>query len=226
MRHWLRGDGRTMRTVPTSRSGVRGGLAAIVIAIGLAVGACSGGEAADFESALETPCFTTGPELVLPEDWIAADVSTGPDECLFVLQAEGRADTTVIAGELYLSSAGRSFDEFVSQVEEGLTVGQEPDLLALQILNTGATGRTLPVVERIEFEEPNRAVVLIHESDRRDGFMALSAVVDVPTESNPAVTHAILLWGLLLPPVIDDYQQSVNYPLITDLINSMRIPPR
>ena len=181
------------------------------------------------EPVLTTRCFTTGPELALPteREWIAADVSSeGGDDCLFILQAENLADTTVIAGELYTSSAGRTFDEFVAQVEEGLAVGQEPDILALQLLNTGASGRDLPVLERIEPDGPNRAVILVHESDRRDGFVALSAVIDVPTESVTESTHAIVVWGLLLPPSIGRPDQSPNYQLAIDLINSMEIEPR
>lgn len=188
----------------------------------------SEGVSASDEPVLLTPCFVTGPELVLPQDWdwIAADVSSGNGDCLFVLQQKDRADTTVIAGELFLSSAGRSFDEFVSQLEEGLAVGQEPDILALQLLNSGATGRNLSILERIELDEPNRAVILVHESDRRGGYVALSAVVDVPTESDQTVTHAIKLWGLLLPPDLGEPRQSPNYQLAIDLINSMRIDPQ
>lgn len=178
------------------------------------------------EPTLVTPCFTAGPELALPDRWIAADVSTGNGSCLFVLQEEDLADTTVIAGELFLSSAGRSFEEFVAQVEDGLTIGQEPDILALQLLNSGASGRNLPILERIELDGPNRAVILIHESDRRDGFTALSAVVDVPTESDPSLGHAIQIWGLLLPISVGEPADSINYPLIVDLINSMRIEPQ
>lgn len=173
---------------------------------------------------LVTPCFTTRAELVLPaEDWIAADVSSGGGDCLFVLQKENLADTTVIAGELFLSSAGRTFEEFVDQLEEQLAVGQEPDILALQLLNSGASGRNLQILERIEIAGPNRAVILIHESDRRGGYNALSAIVDVPTETDGTITHAIKLWGLLLPTAVGPPDRSPNYELVTDLINSMVI---
>jgi hypothetical protein len=89
--------------------------------------------------------------------------------------------------------------------------------------NSGASGRDLPVLERIELDDPNRAVILVHESDRRHGFTALSAVIDVPSESDPSVTYVIKLWGLLLPMSRGTPQQSVNHQLAIDLINSMEI---
>ncbi|MGF1595515.1 MAG: hypothetical protein ACFCVK_01055 [Acidimicrobiales bacterium] len=178
------------------------------------------------EAVLVTPCFSTGPELVLPDEWLATDVSPDDDQCLFVIQQDQLADTTVIAGELFVSSGGRSFDDFVVQVEDELAVGQEPDILALQLLNSGASGRDLPILERIDVEEPNRAVVFVHESDRRDGFVALSAVIDVPTEFGPAVTHAIVVWAVLAPAAVGEPSDAVGYGLSLDLIDSMRIVPQ
>lgn len=178
------------------------------------------------EPVLVTPCFTTGPELVLPDNWIAADVSAGDDTCLFVLQAENLADTTAIAGELFVDRSGRPFEDAEGQLELELAAGQEPDILALQLLNTGASGRDLPILERIELEAPNRAVILVHESDRRDGFFALSAVIEVPSESDPSVTWVMRLWGLLLPMSHGTPEQSINYQLTIDLINSMQFVPR
>jgi len=166
-------------------------------------------------SVLSTPCFDTGPELSLPDSYIAADVSPNLDNCLFILQAENLADTTVIAGELWFSSGGNSFDRFVELVEEGLTVGQEPDITALQLLNTGASGRDLPIIDRNELASPNRAVIFTHESDRRDGLTALSAAVDAPAGEDGA-TRVIYLWGLSNP---------INDQLIIDLINSIQFNP-
>ncbi len=175
---------------------------------------------------LATPCFVVSPEFTLPPDWIAADVSTSAEECLFVLQRENMADTTVIAGELFTSSSGRTFDEFVEQMEEELTLGQEPDILALQNLNTGASGRPLPILERISLDQPNRAEILVHESDRRDGYIALSAVVDVPAKAEGGATFAIKIWGLLLPLSDGAPDDSPNYQLALDLINAMQIEAR
>lgn len=161
---------------------------------------------------LTTPCFTTGPGLTLPVGYVAADVSA-PRTCEFVLQAEGLADTTVIAGELYASSSGRTFEQFVELVETGLHQGQEPDILALQLLNTGPSGRDLPVLDRRQLSAPNRATIITHESDRRSGLVAFSAVVDVPNSAGTPPTHAIILWGL---------QTEDNDQLIVDLIESMQ----
>ena len=136
------------------------------------------------------------------------------------------ADTTVIAGELFASSGGRTFDEFAEQMEEELAVGQEPDILALQRLNSGASGRDLPILERIELDEPNRALILIHESDRRDGYAALSAVVEVSATTEGGPTFAIKIWGLLLPLTVGDPEGSPNYRLAIDLINAMQIEPQ
>lgn len=174
------------------------------------------------EPVLSTECFVSGPGLVLPDNWIASDVP-GAGACTFVLQQESRADTTAIAGELFASSSGRSFEAFVEDVEARLAVGQEPDLPVLQLLNSGASGRDLPIIERIELEGPNRATILVHESDRRGGWSAFSAVVDTPLPAGSTATYAFVLWGMLLP--LDDWEpsQAINYPLIQDLINSMQI---
>lgn len=161
---------------------------------------------------LTTPCFTTGPGFTLPVGYVAADVSAART-CEFVLQAEGQADTTVIAGELYASSSGRTFEQFVALVETGLHQGQEPDILALQLLNTGPSGRDLPVLDRRQLSAPNRAVIITHESDRRSGLVAFSAVVDVPNPAGTPPTHAIVLWGL---------RTEENDQLIVDLIDSMQ----
>ena len=82
---------------------------------------------------LETPCLELNASLVLPPTYIAADVCPTRDTCLFILQAEGLADTSVIAAELFVSSGGRSFDEFAAMIPEGLSRGQEPDLTLIHI---------------------------------------------------------------------------------------------
>ncbi len=165
------------------------------------------------EAVLETPCFTTaGSDLVLPEGYIAADVSRQA-QCMFVTQLEGAADRTVIAGELWRSSVGDSYEEFVAFVEQGLSQGREPDIQALQILNSPGSGRDLPIIDRVEIDGPNRATIFLHESDRL-GQRALSAVVDFDTAGDEN-TRAFLLWGRA-----DD---SINPQLIVDLINSMNM---
>lgn len=189
-------------------------LGAVLTAAVLIVAACSGDEPAG-PPLLTTPCFETTPGLSLPDDYFAADVSRSDDACLFVLQAEGLADTTAIAGELYFSSSGRTFEEFVEQMEENLAVGKEADILALQLLNTGQTGRLLEIVERREFDSPNRAVVFTHDSDRRRGIPGLSAVVDAPPDSQ-GQTRAIIIWG---------FWTKDNDKLIVDLINSIEFKP-
>ena len=171
------------------------------------------GDASTVEAVrLDTPCFSVAESVQLPTGYLAADVSVD-DTCMFITQLEGAADTTVIAGELWSSSSGRSFDEFVEFIESGLAVGQEPDILSLQLLNSGPTGRDLPILERTEIPGPNRAVVIRHESDRRDGFEAFSAVVDFDTDRE-SDTRAFLLWGLV---------NDENATLIFDLIDGMQM---
>ena len=162
-------------------------------------------------STLVTPCFALATEFELPDTHIAADVSPDEQTCWFITQRPELADSTVIAGELWVSSGGQSFEEFQSFIEEGLAVGQEPDLLPLQVLNTGASGRNLPVTEKLEIDSPNRAVIWFHESDRRDGFTAMSAAVDFPPEEADR-TRVIFMWGLVT---------DTNRELLPDLISAM-----
>jgi hypothetical protein len=190
-----------------------------VLAAILLAGTSCAIEAETSPPVLETPCLEVGSDVELPENWLAADVSSG-ELCLFVFQHEGLADTTAIAGELFISSSGAPFEKHVADLEEGLRIGQEPDLLSLQRLNSGASGRDLPILERLDFDEPNRAVAFVHESDRRDGFIAISAVVEAPTRSD-GVTQVLKMWGLLLPPSRGDYQNSPNYPLFADIIENL-----
>lgn len=161
---------------------------------------------------LDTPCLSVE-GLVLPDNYIAADVSPAENQCWFVTQLDGAADVTVIAGELWKSSGGNSFDDFVGFMEMGLSQGQEPDLLPLRLLNTGASGRELPILNRQEIDGPNRATIFTHESDRRDGFQAMSAVVDFDTDRD-ADTTVIFMWGLVT---------DTNLELFPELINSMEL---
>lgn len=176
-------------------------------------------EPADQSSApvLTTPCFFTGPELVLPDSYIAADVTGASDgtNCLFILQAEGLADTTVIAGERFISSSGLGFEGAVQLLEDGLSIGREPDILALQRMNTRPTGRELTVIGRIDLTAPNQATIFKHVSDRRNNFIALSGVVAAPANDDGS-TSAVLLWGL---------SNEINDQLIIDLVTSMVFTP-
>ena len=132
---------------------------------------------------------------------------------MFITQREGFADISVIAGELWSSGSGNSFDEFVSFVEDGLAEGREPDILALQVMNSGPSGRALPIIDRLDIEGPNRATLFVHESDRRDGFMAISGVIDF-NASRAENTEAFLVWAL-----VDEQNASI----IVDLIDSMQM---
>jgi len=165
------------------------------------------------DAVLQTSCFETSEDFVLPnETFIASDLS-GTSSCSFVTQVENQADTTAIAGELFFSSGGKTFEEQVALVEKNLSLGQEPDILVLGLLNTGASGRDLPIIEVQNLDGPNKATIIKHESDRRDGFVGLSAVVEVETKAGEP-TQAIIMWGI---------SNQVNDKLIVDLINSMQI---
>lgn len=155
---------------------------------------------------LETTCFYTSP-FVIPPEWEFLNASDG-DNCDFALQGPF-ADVAVIGGEMWRSSSGQSFDETVATVRSNLEAGTEPDIQILGLLNSGPSGVPLEITSEEQIDSAQPAVLFTHDSERRDGFVAYSAVVEVPAPSDGS-TMFILMWSVLPPDQPDLMRQLIE----------------
>lgn len=150
---------------------------------------------------LDTSCFDTTP-FVLPDGWEFLDASSA-ETCDFAWQGPW-ADSEAIAGELWKSSSGRSFDEFVDQVRSDIESGTELDIKILGLLNSGPSGEPLEILSEREIAAPQRTVLFTHTSARRDGAVQ-SAVIEAPPAAD-GTTAVILIWAGLPESSFDVFE--------------------